>query len=60
MLPARMLLLCSAACAPVEAGVTVLVDLLLSDVHGVIHRGGGSTAVRNDAVAAVVGSTRGW
>lgn len=56
----RMLILCSAAGAPVEAGVAVLVVLLLSDVHSVVHRGGGSTAVRNYVATVVVGSTRGW
>lgn len=60
----RMLILCSAAGAPVEAGVAVLVVLLLSDVHSVVHRGCCSTALRNDVatvvVIVVVGNTCGW
>jgi hypothetical protein len=51
-LAARTVLLRGAAGTPVEAGVAILV-LLLSDVHSVVYRCGGSITVRGDAADAV-------
>lgn len=51
-LATRTVLLCGAAGTPVEARVAIFI-LLLSDVHSVVHRRGGSITVRSDAADAV-------
>jgi hypothetical protein len=52
ILAARTVLLRGAAGTPVEASVAILI-LLLSDVHSVVHRSGGSITVRSDAADTV-------